>query len=168
MSRIVNPIDAMKTFEPALKRGELQVEPGRLDPSLIVHRDRPNGEMRISYVKMNGSTVSALAIIVPADPYEGLPVFQIGYAVPQHLRKRGLAKTIAQSAMDEFTSGMAGVGIRHFYFEAIVGVKNVGSQKVAAHVIGGEPKEINDKDSGEPALQYFKEVGSGRNGPPQP
>lgn len=168
MSTIVNPMDALKTFEPALKRGELEVEPGRLDTSLIVHHDRPNGEMRITYAKMNGSTVSALAIIIPADRYEGLPVFQIGYAVPQHLRKRGLAKGIAQSAMNEFTAGMAGAGIKHFFFEAIVGVKNIGSQKVAAHVIGGEPKEITDKASGEAALQYFMEVGSGENRPPLP
>ena len=168
MPTIVNPMDALKTFEPALKRGELQVEPGRLDPSLIVHHDRPNGEMRMSYAKMNGSTVSALAIIIPADRHEGLPVFQIGYAVPQHLRKRGLAKSIAQSAMDEFTAGMAGAGIKHFFFEAVVGVKNIGSQKVAAHVIGGDPKEITDENSGEAALQYFVEVGSGENRPPAP
>lgn len=168
MPTIVNPMDALKTFEPALKRGELQVQPGDIYPDVLVHQDFPNGETRFTYAKLNGSSVSAIAIIIPADPYNGFPVVQLGYAVPQHLRKRGLAKDIAQVAIDEFTAGMTRNGIAHFYIEAIVGLKNMGSQKVAAHVIGGEPKSTTDKGSGEPALQYFKEVGDGENKPRKP
>ncbi|MBB4859436.1 hypothetical protein HNO88_002765 [Novosphingobium chloroacetimidivorans] len=158
MPTIINPMDALKSFEPALKRGELQIESGRLDSSLLVHRDEPNGEWRITYARMNGSAVAALAIIVPADPKDGAPVFQIGYAVPQHLRKRGLGKRIAQAAIDEFSSGMAGAGMKRFFFEAIVGAKNLASQKVAAQVIGGDAKRTKDEASGEAAFQYLKEV----------
>ncbi|MEG8029000.1 hypothetical protein [Sphingomonas aerolata] len=111
MSRLVNPMDAMKTFEPALRSGELRTERGRVDPELIVHADTPNGQMRISYARLGESSVRAMAIIIPAEFENGLPVFQIGYAVPQHLRKRGLGKDIAQAAIAEFTSGVARGGL---------------------------------------------------------
>ena len=156
MSRIINPMDALKSFEPALMRGELSVEPGRTNAEVFVHQDFPNGEVRYSYGKMRGAFVGALAIIVPAQAVGSIHAFQIGYAVPQHLRKRGLAKEITKAAIDEFTFGMARHGVKCFYIEAIVGVKNVASQYVAAHVIGGEPKRTYDNESGEPAFQYLK------------
>jgi hypothetical protein len=168
MPTIVNPMDAFKTFEPALRSGELEVHPGTVHPDLLVHLDHPNGEMRLTYARMSEIAVSAIAIIIPAEFENGLPVFQIGYAVAQHLRKRGIGKEIAQAAIDEFTAGMAKSGIVHFYIEAMVGVKNIASQKVAAHVIGGTPKETADHNSGEAALQYMREIGSGDNRRPTP
>lgn len=159
-------MDALKTFEPALKRGELKVEKGRINPNVLVHMDMPNGQFRMTYALMDGATVTGIAIIVPAEFENGLPVFQLGYAVPQHLRKRGIGTTVAQAAIDEFTSGVARGGIVHFYLEAMVGIKNVGSHKIAESVIGGEVKETTDKASGEAVLQYMVEVGSGVNAPP--
>ncbi len=125
MPTIVNPFDALKSFEPALKNGELDVQPGTIDPTLIVHLDQPNGQTRITYARMRGPSMSAIAIITPAEFENGVPVFQIGYAVPQHLRKRGIGKEIAQAAIAEFTAGMAQNGIVHFYIEAVVGTRNV-------------------------------------------
>ena len=159
MPTIVNPMDAFKTFEPALRRGELQVQPGDVHSDILVHFDRPNGEVRWTYAAMRGTMISAIAIIIPAEHENGIPVFQIGYAVPQHLRKRGLAKQIAQAALDEFTAGMTRNGVPTFYMEAIVGVKNVASQKVAEHVIGGTAKPVSDGASGEAALQYIRKIG---------
>jgi len=168
MPSIVNPMEAFKTFEPALKTGMLQVQPGTVHPEILIHLDMPDGKMRITYARLQNNTVVAIAIIIPAEYEDGLPVYQIGYAVPQHLRKRGVGKAIAQAAIDEFTAGMARNGIVHFYIEAIVGVKNIASQKVADSVIGGPTKEIADEHSGEAALQYFKEIGSGENRPLKP
>ena len=161
MPSIVNPMDAFKTFEPALRRGELQVQRGTIHPDLLLHLDHPSGSTRFTYAKLQGQSVAAMAIIIPAESLNGKPVFQIGYAVPQHLRKRGLAKEIAQAAIDEFSAGMARNGIKALYFEAIVGVRNIASQKVAEHIIGGSPSEIVDETSGEAALQYMKEVSFG-------
>jgi len=168
MPTIVDPMDAFKTFEPALKSGMLSVQPGTVDPELIVHADRPNGEWRMTYARRRGVAISAIAIIIPAQFEKGLPVFQIGYAVPQHLRRRGIGTEVARSAIDEFTAGMARNGIVHFFLEAVVGVKNIASQKIAARVIGGTPKEIADHNSGEAALQYMREIGSGENHKPVP
>jgi hypothetical protein len=159
-------MDAFKTFEPALKSGELRVEPGTIDPELIVHMDMPNGQIRITYARMRGQSVSSIVIITPAEYENGLPVYQIGYAVAQHLRKRGVGKEIAQAAVREFIGGMARNGIVNFYLEAVVGANNIASQKIAKHVIGGEPKEIADHNSGEAAFQYMMEIGNGENRQP--
>lgn len=167
MPTLVNPMDSFKSFEPALKRGELEIERGRVDPSLIVHMDEPQGTVRITYARMHGDSVVGIAIITPAEFENGLPVYQIGYAVPQHLRKRGIAKELVQAAIDEFTSFVERGGVVHFYMEAMVGVKNIGSQKVAAHVIGGEPRETKDENSGEAIIQYITEIGEGVNQRPK-
>jgi len=103
-------MDALKAFEPALKSGELAIQRGDIDPEVLFHLDRPNGETRFTYAKLLGETVAALAVIVMSDPLEGKPVFQIGYAVPQHLRKRGLAKDIANAAIAELQNGLARTG----------------------------------------------------------
>lgn len=166
MPTLVDPMDALKSFEPALKRGELRTERGRVEPNLIVHMDTPNGDWRMTYALMRGQTVGAIAIILGAEHENGLPVFQIGYAVPQHLRKRGLGRKVVEAAIAEFTAGMARGGIVHFYLEAMVGERNAASQRLAARTIGGEPRPTNDSASGEPILQYIVEIGSGENRPP--
>lgn len=158
MPLMTDPMDALKAFEPALKSGELAIQRGDIDPEVLFHLDRPNGETRFTYAKLLGETVAALAVIVMSDPLEGKPVFQIGYAVPQHLRKRGLAKDIANAAIAELQNGLARNGIKSFHVEAVVGQRNAASQKVAASVIGGEPREMIDEISGEPAYAYMREI----------
>lgn len=108
----------------------------------------------------NGSVIS-LAIVIPAEPYKSERCFQIGYAVPQHLRKRGLAKDIARAAIAEFSAAMSRNGIDSFYVEAIVGTKNVASQKVAESIFGKPVKERVDKHSSEPILQYMLKIDGG-------
>ncbi len=161
MATVVNPMDALKSFEPAFQRGELEMRRGQIHSDLLIHMDVPDGKnWRLTYAKTNGTTVRAITLISDAGPMDedGLPVFQVGYAVPQHLRKRGLATSTTQAAIDEFTAGMKRNGVESFYLEAVVGVRNIASQKVAERVIGGGPKPITDENSGEPALQYLKKV----------
>ena len=43
MATLVNPMDALRSFKPALKKGELRIERGRVNTDLIVHMDTPNG-----------------------------------------------------------------------------------------------------------------------------
>lgn len=158
MPTLVNPMDAMKTFEPALQSGAIRVQPGEVDPNLFVHLDHPNGETRLTYARFKNGSLSALAIIIPTERYEGLPCFQVGYAVPQHLRKRGLGKDVARAAIAEFRAGMTRNGVNDLYIEAIVGKKNIASQRVAEALFGPPLKEASDKDSGEPIFQYVAKI----------
>ena len=159
MANLVDPMDALKSFEPALKAGKISVQPGEVDAKVFVHLDYPNGERRVTYVRFNNTSLSSLAIIIPTDAYKGERCFQIGYAVPQHLRKRGFGKDIARSAIAEFRAGMSRNGVNSFYVEAVVGTKNVASQKVAESIFGKPVKEGVDEYSNEPIFQYMLKIG---------
>jgi RimJ/RimL family protein N-acetyltransferase len=157
MPSMVNPMHAFKTFEPAWKKGLIDVEPGQVDTTLLVHNDEAAGKKRFTFVRERGGTIIAMASFGPAEPFDGALVFQIGYAVPQHLRKRGIGTEIAQAAIAELANGLFQSGVERFFIEAMISVRNVASQKVAERVIGGTPEETTDDHSGEPALQYIKE-----------
>jgi hypothetical protein len=162
MPKLVNPMDAMKTFEPALRAGRIAVQRGAVDPTVWVHQDTtPNGDSRFSYARFRNDALAAMAIIVPADPYEGLPCFQLGYAVQQHLRKRGYAKEIVRTAITEISAGLGRHGAKAFYLEAMVGTKNIASQKVAEAIFGKSIATCEDSASGEPILQYVIKIEPG-------
>ncbi len=55
-------------------------------------------------------------------------------------------------------NGFARANIRTFYVEAIVGVHNAPSQRVAAATISDAPIEETDKISELPALQYLRKI----------
>ena len=131
MPSIVDPMDAFVTFQPALRRGEIELHRGDVDPNVFVHLDHPKGEPRYTYVRLEGQEVTAMAVFLLADPYEGKPCLQIGYAVAEHLRGQGRAKDVAKAAIAELHAGMGRNGVRSFYIEAIVGADNPASQHVA-------------------------------------
>lgn len=158
MQQRVDTMFALKSFSAAFQRGEINVQAGNIHSDVLVHSDEPMGVPRITYASLNGPMVGAIAMISPAGYRDGLPVFQIGYAVLQNLRKRGFAKHIVTCAIDEFSAGISRSGIREFFIEAIVGKRNTASNKVAEAVIGGNPNEILDENTGELSYQYIRMI----------
>lgn len=149
---MADPFDSLKSFEKAFDNRELQLQRGEVDRELFVHADRPQGEMRLTYARVQRKSVTALAIAVLAEPIEGIPCFQLGVAVPEAYRGQGRAKNIAEAAIAEMKSGFARNNIRTFYVEAIVGAHNEPSQRVAAAVISDAPNKVTDELSGLPAF----------------
>lgn len=43
---------ALRSFQQALDDGQIALSPGSLDAQLFVHLDRPNGELRLTYVRL--------------------------------------------------------------------------------------------------------------------
>lgn len=164
MPAMTDPTAALESFQSALRRGLLngQLHKGALDPGVCVHRDSPAGaeSMRFTYVRLEGKTVTALVMLVPVDPLDGLPCFQVGVAVPPKYRKRGLAQSTMLAAIAELHAGMSRNGVPAFYVEAVVGVDNEASKRVAEKVLSSTPKQITDEVSGLPALHYAKHVGA--------
>jgi hypothetical protein len=113
--------DALTSFQQALLDGEIQLRRDDLDPKLFVHHDSPQGKMRLTYARLDGQTVTALALVVMGDPIEGLPCFELGVAVPEEYRRQGRAKKIVEAAIAELKHGLARNKIPTFYVEAIVG-----------------------------------------------
>lgn len=155
---IVDPMDALTSFQQAYRAGQVQVQPCELHKGYAVHQDTPNGEPRITYVRLEGNLVTAVAILILAEPIDGEQCFGLGYAVRQSHRGRGLAKAIVDVAIAELANGMVRQGVKVFHVEAVVGQDNVPSQHVAMAVLSPTGKQTTDEVSGEPAIQYVKRV----------
>jgi hypothetical protein len=97
-------------------------------------------------------------VLALCEPIEGVPCFQIGYAVPKEYRGQGRAKGIVDAAIAELKHGLGRNKIHSFYVEAIVGTDNEASKHVAATTISATPVAVTDKYSGLPALQYVRKV----------
>jgi hypothetical protein len=156
---MTDPSDALKSFQQALVDGEIQLQRGQIDPELFFHLDHTNGQPRFTYVRLKHQTVTALVILVIGDPIEGVPCFQIGYAVPEAYRSQGRAKNAVGAAIIELRHGLARNRISTFYVEAIVGTDNESSKHVAAATITTTPVEVTDQVSGLPALHYVRKIG---------
>lgn len=155
---MTDPSDSLTSFQQAFKDGEIQLQRGEIDQELFVHADRPQGEMRFTYVRLQHQTVTALAVAVLIEPIEGIQCFQFGYAVPEAYRGQGRAKNVVEAAIVEMKNGLARNNIAAFYVEAIVGAPNLPSQRVAAATISATPAEVTDSISGLPALQYLRKI----------
>ncbi|WP_235499626.1 GNAT family protein [Frateuria sp. Soil773] len=155
---MTDPYAALTSFQQALSQGEIAVQPGALNPDVFVHADQPNGEMRLTYVQVDGGTVIAFATFVGCDPVEGRPCFQIGYAVPDTRRNQGLATSLVKAAIAEMQHGFTRARLTPFFIEAIVGVDNLASQHVAAKTLSADRVEVTDRQSGQPAYQYLRKI----------
>jgi hypothetical protein len=158
-TRMVDPANALESFQRLFRRGEIPLQRCETDLDMSVHLDHPNGEHRITYVKIRHMTVTAFASLIPVEQVDGVPCFNIGYAVPIKYRGNGRAKNIVKAAIAELMHGMySRAGVSTLCIEAVVGVDNVASQHVAAATISPDPIAVTDHVSQLPALQYLGKV----------
>jgi hypothetical protein len=155
---MTDPSNALQSFQQGLRLGQLVLQRGVLEHDLYVHADRPNGEFRLTYVRLQEKTVTAFVEFVSCDPIDGVPCFNVGYAVPEGFRNQGRAKEAIIAAISEMQHGLGKIGYSIFYIEAVVGTDNVPSQHVAEHVISDNPVAITDQTSGLSALQYVRKI----------
>ncbi len=158
MPNMTDPTDALTSFQEVLLVGRIDLQRCVIDTELYVHVDRPNGMPRLSYVRLEGKTVTTFVNFVSCDPIDGTPCFQIGYAVPERYRGQGRAKDTVSAAIAEMQAGLGRNGISNFYVEAIVGVDNLASRRVAEQAISPTASAITDEVSGQPALQFLREI----------
>lgn len=159
MSQMTDPMNGLVSLQYEIKKNGFQLSRCALHADLQVVVDRPNGETRITYAMIDYGRVRAFVTYVSADPVDGVPCFGVGYAVPEKFRRKGLASKIIDKSLDEMKHGLARNGIRRFYVEAVIGVSNVASIKVAEKVISATPDRSGvDEFSGEPAITYLRLV----------
>lgn len=148
---------ALASFQQALDAGHIRLQPGALDPALHVYMDRPNGEVRLTYVRLDGRTVTAMIQFMPTDEVEGEPCFSVGWAVPAKFQGRGRSGEAFLAALKELRHGMS----RHmtaFWIEGVVGADNIASQRMAEKVISAPTKTGIDKFADVPIVQYLRRV----------
>lgn len=158
MPTMTDPMDALLLYQQAFERGMIPVQPGRQDRDLLVAVDHPNGKVRFSYMRAEGSTLTALVMFAQDGMDEGRPVFALGYAVPEAYRGCGLGKQTVMAALAELKAGLGGARISVILVEAVIDPGNIASQRIAAAVLTTEPSEITDSVSGKPALYYTQAI----------
>jgi hypothetical protein len=158
LARVTDPFKALTSFQQALLDGEINLRAGELDPHLFLHADQPTGVTRLTYVRLDRKSVTAMAILVGTEPMHGLPCFQAGVAVPIALRGKGYAKSVLAAAMAELKHGLSRNKISSFYVEAIVSVDNEPSKRVAEATLSATPVAVTDEYSALPALQYVRKM----------
>jgi hypothetical protein len=151
-------MDALISLQLAVDSDGVQLRHCDLHDELRLVVDSPNGTPRFTYAIMKDGKVHAIASFVQADPIDGTPCFNIGYAVAEAVRRRGLGVRVLELAIEEFANGMSRTPIRGIYLEAVVSVQNVPSNKIARQVMFSEPKEDVDCFSGEPVNQYLRKL----------
>lgn len=107
MPAMTDPMAALISFDRELKRGMLEIQPCQTDTNLFVHLDQPTGKPRFTYVRLDGKTVTAMAIFALVEPIDRVQCFHMGYAVAEDFRGQGRGKEIAAAAMKELASGFS-------------------------------------------------------------
>jgi RimJ/RimL family protein N-acetyltransferase len=162
MPSMIDPMGALVQFQEAFKANRIPVQRGRRDASLLLAYDEPHDTPRFSYMRAMGKTLIALVMFARNGSEEGYPVFNVGYAVANDYRGRGLAKSTLVAGLAELSTGLAGAGIPIIHIEAVISPQNIASHAVARAVFDGAPTSIIDSVSGAPALLYTRIVDSRR------
>lgn len=155
---MTDPSDALRSFQQAFAQGGMDLQRGTLDPVLYLYVDAPTGKTRFTYAKAERLVVTALAIFAAVDLTNGMPVFQVGYAVSPKFQGQGRAKDIVAAGIAEMRYGFTRTPMQAFVVEAVVGIDNPASQRVAEQVISAHRSAITDSVSGLAAFRYERTV----------
>jgi hypothetical protein len=151
----------MRSFTTAVKHGVVTPVKGELRPDLLVLVDKPNGETRFSYALLKENKVVAMATLGETEPYQGLPCFQLNYAVEPSYRGRGLALDVSMAAIAELRNGFGRNGVRKWFVEAIVDAENEASLKVAGDLFSDRPSHPKTDEFGNEVFQFIELVDAG-------
>lgn len=155
---MTDPSNALKLFQKSFKKGKIPLQKGEIDPEIFLCTDTPNGKPRFNYLRIDGHIITALVMFALTEPINGTPCFNIGYAVPPKYQGRGIAQAAIKSVISELKNGLAKNKISSFFIEAVIGIENEASKRVAEATISDNPTEITDCVSGLPALRYVHEI----------
>ena len=158
MSNMTDPMNALTQLQIALDNGVVLLTPCEIHKELGVIADKPNGTPRFTYALIKNGKVQAVSLFALAQPIEGIPCFNIGYAVIEKERGKGIATQLVKKGIDELQNGFKRNGIAEFYIEAVVSVSNEPSNKLAEKLISDSPASGTDCFSGEACLQYVRKV----------
>jgi len=160
MTGMTDPTVGMNSLQRAIGKNEVTLQKCDIYPDLQMLVDHPApGEVRVTYVQVIHGRVRGYVVFIKAQPFEGLPCFSIGYAVPEKFRRNGIGAQIVEKSIQEMKSGMARNGLKRFYVEAIVDSENIASQKLASKVISAQAdRDVVEKESGKAAVAYMRLV----------
>ncbi len=159
MPKMTDPTDALVSLQHVLPLGGVPIQRCDLDRDLYVVMDEPAPHVvRMTYVRLEGAIITAMVSAASCGFIDGRPGFQLGYAVPPAYRGQGRAKDVVQAAIREMANGYGRAGILPIIVEAVVGVENEASRRVAAAVLKSDAELITDAVSGLPAYRFVHRI----------
>ncbi len=158
MSQMTDPMNALRELQKALDNNWVQLTPCNIYKEIYVIADKPNGVVRFTYALIKNGRVCAVSLFALTDPIEGLPCFNVGYAVLEEMRGKGIGSDILRKGIEEIHQGFYRNGHKEFYIEAVVGLDNHPSNSIAKKLISDTPTRGKDHFSGEEAFQYLRKL----------
>jgi hypothetical protein len=159
---MTNPMDALISLQAALDDGLVKLQKCVRHTDLGVLLDSPTGTPRFTYAKTNGKRVDAIALFALTAPIDGVPCFQVGYAVREAMRGNGLGAQVLEHAIEELQLGLSRTPMKEFYLEAVVATDNLASNKIAQRVLTPSPETGTDSASKTPIFQYVRKIQTGK------
>lgn len=156
MPEMTDPMNALVKLQAAVDHGKVDLNPCEIYPDLRMIADQPGGKLRMTYANIEKGKVLSVSLFVLTEPIRGIPCFQVGYAVIEPMRQRGLASDIVAKGIQELRNGFKRNGLEKFYVEAVVAVSNTPSNRLAQRLLSETPNQCADAYSGQPSMQYLK------------
>jgi len=156
MSLMPDPIVILDSLQQVLNDG-MPVDPGELRDGYKMFYDELNGGKRYSFAKIIDGQAQALSIFGLEDPIGGVVCYNLGYAVKESLRRRGLAIEAVLKGLEILRVELGSIGIEKFYLESVVAKTNIPSIKVAEKIFSESGVLMNERDTGTLSL-YFKKL----------
>lgn len=153
MSLMGDPTIILESLQQAINEG-MAIDPSELDSGYKFYYDEPGDGRRFSFVKIHDNEVQALAIFGLEDPIERLTCYNVGYAVKDSCRGRGLAVEAVNHGLDRLIRHLIKEGLSRFYLEAIIAQSNLHSINVTKKLFPAKPEPIIDGESGTPSFQF--------------
>lgn len=153
---MTDPMTSFSSFQSAFAEGEISPQKCRLGENLYMLQDDANGSFRITYAKILNDEVIATVSFVLVEPLNASPCFACGYAVDPEHRNQGVGTALMKDSIAELTQGLAQHVDGQFYIEAVVGLDNLASNKIARNFLENVENSIIDQVSGENAFHYLR------------
>lgn len=155
MTDMVDPTDSLISFQQAYDNNLIKLEKCKVDKDLNVLFDYANDKPRITYALIEDGYAKAISIFILTEPIDNIECFNMGYAVAECFRLQGYGKRIVKSSIEQIKQDLK-LNLQQFYIEAVVGIYNTGSNKLAHHFISNSPVQSCCTYSGTPAKQYLR------------
>lgn len=150
---MVNPMDGLLELQKAMDNG-FKLTSCTIYTELLVIVDNPENKLRFTYVNVIDKKIIAYCVYVVTDPIDSVLCLNIGYAVPNKCQSQGLGAEIIQKSIGELKHTIKGQGINEFYIEALTGIDNIVSQKLAKKYVSTKFDKVTDSYSRQPAYHY--------------
>jgi RimJ/RimL family protein N-acetyltransferase len=153
---MVDTAATLQKFQSALQSGSIQPTNCQAFPELSVLLDEAEGKPSYTYALIVDGITQGITIFVLVAPIGQTPCFHIGYAVDPSLRGRGIGGRIVDMSLKELEHGLRRHASAAYCIEAVVGIGNSASNRLARKYISSNPTQIVCDYSGEDALHYLK------------